>query len=186
MNGITVAAFINTDVSASFAAVTWLLIEWNTGKKKPTFIGLMTGAVAGLATITPAAGYVTVGTAAVIGVLAAGVCFMAVEFKNYMKWDDALDVWGVHGMGGVFGTIMLGLVASNAINGGVQDGALFGGSWDLFGKEITALLMAIVWASLFTWGTLVLINKFVKVKVSDEIQEHGLDIHVHGEVARAI
>ena len=98
MNGITVAAFINTDVSASFAAVTWLLIEWNTGRKKPTFIGLMTGAVAGLATITPAAGYVTVGTAAMIGVLAATVCYFAVEFKNYMKWDDALDVWGVHAM----------------------------------------------------------------------------------------
>ena len=186
MNGITVAAFINTDVSASFAAVTWLLIEWNTGRKKPTFIGLMTGAVAGLATITPAAGYVTVGTAAMIGVLAATVCYFAVEFKNYMRWDDALDVWGVHGMGGVFGTIMLGLVASNAINPGVADGALWGGSWDLFGKEIVALLMAIVWASAFTWGTLVAINHFVKVKVSEEIQKDGLDFHVHGEIARVI
>lgn len=186
MNGITVAAFINTDVSASFAAVTWLLIEWNTGRRKPTFIGLMTGAVAGLATITPAAGYVTVGTAAMIGILAATVCYFAVEFKNYMKWDDALDVWGVHGMGGVFGTIMLGLVASNAINPGVQDGAIWGGGWSLFIKEVVALLMAIVWASAFTWGTLVAINHFVKVKVSEEIQEDGLDIHAHGEVAREI
>ena len=81
---------------------------------------------------------------------------------------------------------MLGLVASNAINPGVADGALWGGSWDLFGKEIVALLKAIVWASAFTWGTLVAINHFVKVKVSEEVQKDGLDFHVHGEIARVI
>ncbi|MBN2744685.1 MAG: ammonium transporter [Marinilabiliaceae bacterium] len=186
MNGITVSAFINTDVSASFAAITWLLIEWNTGAKKPTFIGLMTGAVAGLATITPAAGYVTVGTACIIGILAAVVCYFAVEFKNYMKWDDALDVWGVHGMGGVFGTILMGLVASHAINPSIQDGVLLGGDWLLFGKEITALALAIVWASAFTWVTLIIINHFTKVKVSEEVERAGLDIHMHGEIARVI
>lgn len=186
MNGITVSAFINTDVSASFAAITWLLIEWNTGAKKPTFIGLMTGAVAGLATITPAAGYVTVGTACIIGILAAVVCYFAVEFKNYMKWDDALDVWGVHGMGGVFGTILMGLVASHAINPSIQDGVLLGGDWSLFGKEITALILAIVWASAFTWVTLIIINRFTKVKVSEEVERAGLDIHMHGEIARVI
>ncbi|PZX17432.1 ammonium transporter [Breznakibacter xylanolyticus] len=186
MNGITVSAFINTDVSASFAAITWLLIEWNTGAKKPTFIGLMTGAVAGLATITPAAGYVTVGTACIIGILAAVVCYFAVEFKNYMKWDDALDVWGVHGMGGVFGTILMGLVASHAINPSIQDGVLLGGDWSLFGEEITALILAIVWASAFTWVTLIIINRFTKVKVSEEVERAGLDIHMHGEIARVI
>jgi Amt family ammonium transporter len=109
MNDITVAAFINTDISASFAAITWLLIEWNSGKKKPSFIGLMTGAAAGLATITPASSYVTAGSAAIIGIMSGIVCFHAVQFKNRMKWDDALDVWGVHGVGGVFGTILLGV-----------------------------------------------------------------------------
>jgi Amt family ammonium transporter len=186
MNHITVSAFINTDVSASFAAITWLLIEWNTGKRKPTFIGLMTGAVAGLATITPAAGYVTVGTAAIIGIMAAFVCYMAVEFKNHMKWDDALDVWGVHGMGGVFGTIILGLFATQTINEGIPNGVFYGGDWTLFGKEIVALLMAIIWASAFTWGTLHIINKITPVKVSDDIQKAGLDIHMHGEIARVI
>lgn len=186
MNSITVAAFINTDVSASFAAVTWLLIEWNTGKRKPTFIGLMTGAVAGLATITPLAGYVTVGVASMIGVMAAVVCYLAVEFKNYMKWDDALDVWGVHGMGGVFGTLIMGLVATQAINPAVPNGVFYGGGWSLFGIEVLALLLAIVWASAFTWGSLHVINRFIKVKVTDEVQKAGLDIHMHGEIARVI
>ena len=183
MNDITVAAFINTDVSASFAAITWLLIEWNSGKKKPTFIGLMTGAVAGLATITPAAGYVTVGAAAIIGMMSGVVCYMAVEFKNSMKWDDALDVWGVHGVGGVFGTILLGLLANSAINPGTPDGLLYGGGVGLLFKEIIALLAAIVWAGSFTWGMLHAIDHFVQVKVTDAIQKSGLDFHIHGETA---
>jgi len=186
MNDITVAAFINTDISASFAAVTWLLIEWNKGKKKPTFIGLMTGAVAGLATITPAAGYVTVGSAALIGTMSGMVCYMAVTFKNRMKWDDALDVWGVHGVGGVFGTILLGLFATTAINPGTPEGLFYGGGFGLIFKELVALVIAIVWASSFTWGMLHVINRYVPVKVTDAMQKGGLDYHMHGEVARVI
>jgi len=186
VNSITIAAFINTDVSASFAAVTWLIIEWNTRGKKPTFIGLMTGAVAGLATITPVAGYVTVGSAALIGVIAGIGTFLAVKFKNYMKWDDALDVWGVHGIGGVLGTLLLGFFATQAINPGIPNGIFYGGDWALFGKELVAILMATIWASAFTWFSLVIIDKFVKVKVSDVDQHHGLDITMHGEIARAI
>jgi len=186
IDDITVAAFINTDVSASFAAVTWLLIEWNSGKKKPTFIGLMTGAVAGLATITPAAGYVTVGSAAIIGTMSGFVCYRAVEFKNSMKWDDALDVWGVHGVGGVFGTILLGLFATKMINQGTPDGLFYGGGFVLLFKELSALLVAIVWASSFTWGMLHAIDRFVEVKVTDAIQKSGLDFHIHGETARVI
>jgi len=167
MNDITVAAFINTDISASFAAITWLMIDWNRGKKKPTLIGLMTGAVAGLATITPAAGYVTVGSAAMIGTMSGMVCYMAVSFKNRMKWDDALDVWGVHGVGGVFGTVLLGLFASNMINPSTPNGLLYGGGIELIFKELVALLIAIVWASSFTWGMLHAINRYVPVKVTD-------------------
>lgn len=183
VNDITVAAFINTDTSASFAAITWLLIEWNSGKKKPTLIGLMTGAVAGLATITPAAGYVTVGAAAMIGIMSGIVCYLAVEFKNSMKWDDALDVWGVHGIGGVFGTILLGLLATTTINAGTPNGLFYGGGPGLLGKEVAALLFAILWASSFTWGMLHVIDRFVQVKVTDAIQKSGLDFHIHGETA---
>jgi Amt family ammonium transporter len=184
MNDVTVAAFVNTDVSASFAAVTWLLIEWNRGKRKPTFIGLMTGAVAGLATITPASGYVTVGAAAFIGILAGMVCYLAVEFKNRMKWDDALDVWGVHGVGGIFGTLMLGIFATTTINQTTPNGLFYGGGSLLLFKEFVALLISIVWASSFTWVMLHTINRFVPVKVSDTVQKAGLDLHIHGEVAR--
>jgi Amt family ammonium transporter len=91
VDGITVQAFLNTDVAASFATVTWLIIEWSL-TKKPKFIGLLTGSVAGLATITPCAGFVPVWAAAVIGILAGLICYGAVALKNKFKWDDALDV----------------------------------------------------------------------------------------------
>ncbi len=186
VNEITVAAFINTDLSASFAAVTWLIIEWTTGNKRPTFIGLMTGAVAGLATITPAAGFVSMPIAACIGILAAIGCYAAVKFKDKRGWDDALDVWGVHGMGGVFGTLFLGLFASKAINPSAPDGLFYGGGFTLLLKEVAALGIAIVWASLFTYGMLILINKFIKVKVTVNEEFKGLDISTHGETARQI
>ena len=186
VNEITVAAFVNTDLSASFAAVTWLIIEWTTGDRKPTFIGLMTGAVAGLATITPAAGFVSMPIAACIGILAAIGCFAAVKFKDKRGWDDALDVWGVHGMGGVFGTLFLGLFASKAINPSAPDGLFYGGGFTLLLKEVAALGIAIVWASLFTYGMLILINKFIKVKVTVNEEFKGLDISTHGETARQI
>ncbi|MEO8399476.1 MAG: ammonium transporter, partial [Ignavibacteriaceae bacterium] len=104
VNAITGLAFLNTDVAASFAAITWLVIEWSRAKK-PKFVGLLTGAVAGLATITPAAGYVSLNSAVIIGIASGLICYLAVNLKNKLEWDDALDVWGVHGVGGVLGTI---------------------------------------------------------------------------------
>jgi Amt family ammonium transporter len=186
VNSITIAAFVNTDMAASFAAVTWLILEWNTGNKKPTFIGLMTGSVAGLATITPAAGYVNISSAAMIGVIAAFGCFFAVRFKEYKGWDDALDVWGIHGMGGVIGTICLGLFASSSINPSIPNGLLFGGNGLLLFKESVALLFAIGYAFLFTLLIFKGINKFVPVKVPMLAQEIGLDMSLHGEIARSL
>ena len=109
MNGITALAFLNTDIAASVAAVTWLILDWTISPGRPTFIGLLTGSVAGLATITPAAGYVSMPTAFFIGIIAAVSCYLAVKLKNHFKWDDALDVWGIHGVGGFLGTILLGI-----------------------------------------------------------------------------
>lgn len=186
VNDITVAAFLNTDIAASFAAVTWLIIEWNSPKKKPTFIGLMTGAVAGLATITPAAGYVTIQSAALIGIIAGGGCYLAVMFKEKKEWDDALDVWGVHGMGGVIGTICVGLFATSSINPGVPDGLFNGGSAWLLLKQIFAILVAVIYSFYFTLFLLKGINWLVPVKVSSKEEKEGLDIHYHGEVARDI
>jgi len=186
VDDITIAAFINTDTSASFAAVTWLLIDWFTGEKRPTFIGLMTGAVAGLATITPAAGYVTVVSSAIIGIIAAIVCYMAVKFKMKRGWDDALDVWGVHGMGGVVGTILVGFFATKTINPNVPNGLFYGGDISLLVKEVTAILIAVVYAYFFTILILKFINLFTPVKVDPESEKTGLDISVHGEVARQL
>src|SRR6185369_7280373 len=108
VNAITGLAFLNTDTAASFAAVVWLILDWIMAKK-PKFVGLLTGAVAGLATITPAAGFVSLPSAVIIGIASGMVCYLAVHLKNRIGWDDALDVWGVHGMGGVFGIICLGI-----------------------------------------------------------------------------
>lgn len=179
MDSITTMAFLNTDVAASFAAVTWLFIEWfKTGK--PKFVGLLTGSVAGLATITPAAGFVPLWAAIVIGISAGAVCYIAVSFKNKLGWDDALDVWGVHGMGGVLGTILLGVFASTTVN--FQAGLLEGDS-SFFMKEVVAVVASAAYAFVFTYLMLALINLITPVKVKPEEEDFGLDYSLHGEKA---
>lgn len=176
---ITTLAFLNTDVAASFAAITWLVIEWSR-ERKPKFVGLLTGAVAGLATITPAAGYISLPMACILGILAGAVCYLAVQLKNKLGWDDALDVWGVHGIGGVLGTILLGVMASSSING--QSGLLEGNSAFFF-KEVVAVLIGAAYAFIFTYIMLVLINFITPVKVSEVEENEGLDFALHGEKA---
>ncbi|MBU1008867.1 MAG: ammonium transporter [Bacteroidetes bacterium] len=176
---ITTLAFLNTDVAASFAAVTWLFIEWSRARK-PKFVGLLTGAVAGLATITPAAGYVPLWAAMVIGIAAGFVCYWAVHLKNKLGWDDALDVWGVHGIGGVLGTILLGVFAMKSING--QSGLIEGDS-SFFFKELVAVAGAAAYAFIFTYVVLALINFITPVKVSESDENAGIDAAIHGEKA---
>lgn len=178
---VTAMAFLNTDLAASFAAVTWLCIEWRK-TKKPKFVGLLTGAVAGLATITPAAAYVSSLNACLIGIIAGMVCYVAVALKNKLQWDDALDVWGVHGVGGVLGVILLGIFASTMANPGGANGLLYGNP-SFFFKETIAVFGAALYAFLFTYGMLYVINLFTRVKVSDIEEKEGLDLHLHGENA---
>jgi ammonium transporter, Amt family len=181
VDSITALAFLNTDIAASFAAITWLVIEWN-HRKKPKFVGLLTGAVAGLATITPAAGFVSPTSACMIGIISGLVCYLAVEMKNKMKWDDALDVWGVHGVGGIIGTILLGVFASTAINPNGADGILFGGG-TFFIKQVVAVVGAGIYAFVFTYLMLIVISKVTPVKVTKEEEELGVDEVNHGENA---
>ncbi len=179
VDDITTLAFLNTDVAASFAAVTWLVIEWiHVGK--PKFVGLLTGSVAGLATITPAAGYVPLWAAIIIGITASSVTYLAVSLKNKLGWDDALDVWGVHGMGGVTGMILLGVFASSNING--QSG-LLQGNVAFFAKESISVIAGAAYAFVFTYLMLFLINKITRVRVSSEDEDLGLDYSIHGEKA---
>lgn len=179
VDAITTTAFLNTDVAASFAAITWLIIEW-IREGKPKFVGLLTGAVAGLATITPAAGFVPIWAAILIGIAAGAVCYIAVHYKNRWGWDDALDVWGVHGIGGFLGTILLGVFASEAING--QSGLIEGNS-SFFFKEVVAVSAGAAYAFIFTYVMLIVINFITKVKVSESDEDLGLDAALHGERA---
>ncbi len=179
VDSITTLAFLNTDVAASFAAITWMVIEW-ARERKPKFVGLLTGAVAGLATITPAAGFISLPMAIVLGILAGAVCYIAVQLKNKLGWDDALDVWGVHGIGGVLGSILLGVFASSAING--QAGLLEGDSM-FFIKQVVAVVVAAAYAFIFTYIMLVIINFITPVKVGESEETLGLDESLHGEKA---
>ena len=149
---------------------------------KPKFLGLLTGSVAGLATITPAAGYVSPSGAVLIGIIAGVVCFYAVALKNRLHWDDALDVWGVHGVGGFIGIIMLGIFATRSYNPAGVDGLLAGNS-TFFLKQCAAVLISSVWAFAFTLGMLWLIDRITPVKVAEGAEEIGLDEALHGETA---
>lgn len=181
VDAVTGLAFLNTDIAASFAAPTWLLLAW-VFEKKPKFLGLLTGAVAGLACITPAAGYVTPTSAALIGVAAGGVCYFAVLLKNKLGWDDALDVWGVHGVGGTLGVILLGVFATTSVNPAGVNGLLLGNT-SFFLKETIAVVGASLYAFAFTYVMLILINLVTPVRVSDAEEVAGLDESLHGEMA---
>lgn len=181
VDAITSLAFLNTDVAASFAAISWLAVAWMF-EKKPKFVGLLTGAVGGLATITPASGFVSPMAAAIIGILAGIICYMAVALKNKLGWDDALDVWGVHGVGGMTGIILLGLFAQKAFNPSGVDG-LFYGNPEFFGKQLVAVVISSIWAFVFTYLMLWIINKITPVRVPEAEESEGLDTGQHGEVA---
>jgi Amt family ammonium transporter len=179
---VTSLAFLNTDVAASFAAVTWLVLAW-IYEKKPKFVGLLTGSIAGLAAVTPAAGYVTTKTAILIGIVASVVCYYAIFLKNRMKWDDALDVWGVHGVGGVVGVFSLAVFATKTMNpDGGTNGLLHGGS-AFFVKESAAVIGAALYAFVFTYVMLAVINRITPVMVTAADEEMGLDESLHGERA---
>lgn len=182
VDSITGLAFLNTDIAASIAAITWLILAW-IFEKKPKFVGLLTGAVAGLVAVTPAAGYVSISSAVIIGMVASIICYMAVALKNKLKLDDALDVFGVHGIGGITGVIMTGLLASSAINASAKDGLFMGNTPGFFGKQLSAGLITIIYAFMISYVLLWVINKFTPVKASPDEEEIGLDSSIHGEEA---
>ncbi len=181
VDAVTTLAFLNTDIAASIAGLTWLFIAWIV-EKKPKFIGLLTGAVAGLVAITPAAGYVSITGSIIIGLLAGGVCYLAVMFKNRMHLDDALDVWGVHGVGGVLGCICTGLLATKVWNPAGADG-LFSGGVTFFLYQTLSVLIVAAYAFCFSYAALWVINKFVRVKTTEAEEREGLDESLHGENA---
>ncbi len=178
-NGVAAVAFVNTNTAAAAAMVTWLALTW-WREQKPSVTGALTGAVAGLATITPAAGFVPPWAAVIIGALAAVCCYAAIQFRMRRNWDDALDVWGVHGVGGGLGTILTGVFASAAING---VSGLIEGNGRQFGVQILGVAIAAIYAFVVTYGIWQLVNRLQPVRVTKEVELAGLDRALHGEVA---
>lgn len=178
-NGVAAIAFINTDIAGSLAMITWLILSW-IQDKRPSFVGALTGAVAGLATITPAAGYVEPWAAFIIGILSGLVCYAAVQFRIKLDWDDALDVWGVHGVGGILGSICVGIFARESVNG--INGLIYGDTHQ-FLVQLFAVVITSVYAFVVTYGALKLINLFSPIRVGSKEEEEGLDKSIHGETA---
>ncbi len=180
-NGIAAQAFVNTDIAASVAMCTWTAISWfRTGK--PSMVGALTGAVAGLACVTPCAGYVPTWASFLIGLGAGCFCYMAVEFRNRMKWDDALDVWAAHGVGGLVGTILLGVFAYASVNAAGHNG-LVAGNAAFFGKQLAAALFVAAYAFGVTWLILKALNHFEPIRVPDDVEKVGLDTEMEEEHA---
>jgi ammonium transporter, Amt family len=178
-NALAATAFVNTDIAGSVAMVTWLFLSW-AREKKPSMTGALTGAVAGLACVTPAAGYVQPWAAGVIGFVAGSVCYGAVVFRQRRGWDDALDVWGCHGMGGVLGIIMTGVFAVKGVNG---VSGLIEGNMSQFGWQCATAAITACYSFGVTYAALKIINLFTPVRVPEEIEEKGLDEQIHGEKA---
>jgi ammonium transporter, Amt family len=180
-NGVAAQAFVNTDIAGSIAMCTWLFISWRR-EGKPSLVGAFTGAVAGLACITPCAGYVPAWAAFIIGLVAGSLCYAAVVFRERRKWDDALDVWAAHGVGGLTGTILLGVFAYLTINAAGADG-LVAGNAAFFGKQIVAALLVAAYAFVLTWLILKALNRFEAVRVPDEVELQGLDSEMREQEA---
>ena len=172
-------AILVTHISAATGAFTWMVIEW-VKFGKPSALGIVTGMVAGLGTITPASGFVGPMSALLIGVLAGGVCFTATSYlKNTLRIDDSLDVFPVHGVGGIMGTIFAGLLVSTQFGGaGLADGMTTASQ---VGVQAIGVLATAVWTAVVTWLIMKLVGAFVTLRVSDEEETEGLDITMHEE-----
>ncbi len=182
-DGLAANAFLVTHIATATAAVTWMVIDW-IYNDKPTTVGACTGAVAGLVAITPAAGSTDLLGAFVIGIVTPIVCFfMVATVKRKFHYDDALDAFGVHGMGGIIGSVLTGVFATRFVTGadGVQ-GALYG-DWHQLWIQIVATLVSIVFSATVTFILYKLIDKTIGIRVDKRVEEEGLDVYEHGESA---
>jgi Amt family ammonium transporter len=178
-DGVAANAFLVTHVAAATGALTWVFAEWVL-KGKPTTLGLASGVIAGLGSITPACGFVGVGTALIIGGVAGVICYLAVLAKDSFGYDDSLDVVGIHGVGGAWGTIGVGLFASVLINKSGANGLFFGGA-SLLKAQIVGVLATIVYCFIVTVAILYVVKAITGLRVSGEEEEVGVDTTAHGE-----
>ena len=182
-SGLAANAFLVTHIATCMAAVTWAAIDWVVNKKCTT-VGACTGAVAGLVAITPAAGSVDLVGALFIGLITSAVCFwMVAVVKPKFGYDDALDAFGVHGVGGIIGSVLTGVFATQFVTGegGVQ-GALYG-DWNQLWIQIAATVISMVFSAVMTFVLFKVVDKLVGIRVDKRVEEEGLDIYEHGESA---
>jgi len=176
---LSTVAFVTTHIAAVSATLIWVMIEW-LHRGKPTLFGAATGSIAGLATITPASGFVGPMSSLVIGLLAGAACYISLNLKGKLGYDDSLDAFGVHGVGGILGTIAAGFFAQKLINGAGADGLFFGNPHQLLVQCIAAFTAAI-YSFAVTFLVLKLIEKTMGLRVSDEEEVMGLDLTQHEE-----
>jgi Amt family ammonium transporter len=181
-DGLAANAFLVTHISTASAVVVWMCIDW-IRNGKPTTVGVSTAAVAGLVAITPAAGTVDILGAMAIGSISSLICFfMVAVVKEKLGYDDSLDAFGVHGIGGIIGSILTGVFATRVITGaeGVQ-GALYG-DWHQLWVQTVATVVAMIYSAVLTVIIFYIVDKTVGVRVSPRVEEEGLDIYEHGEM----
>ncbi|MFH0915951.1 MAG: ammonium transporter [bacterium] len=182
---LAVSAFVATHMAAAAAAVAWAVIEWIFGRR-PTALGLISGAVAGLVAVTPAAGFVTPLGAMGIGALAGLVCYVAVVVaKKRLRYDDSLDAFGVHGVGGMLGAFLTGLWATKAVNPAGADGAFHGDAKQLL-LQLAAVVACAVYSFVLSFALLKLVDKVVGLRVSADSESIGLDLTQHSESAYTV
>jgi Amt family ammonium transporter len=178
-DGIAITAFVTTQIAAAVAALGWVVAEWMKNGK-PTTLGAASGAVAGLVAITPGAGFVSPMSAIVIGAVAGFLCFLAVSLKFRFGYDDSLDVVGVHLVGGITGSVLLGVFAENRINPAVSDGLLLGGA-DFFFKQVVAVLAVMVFTFVASYLLARIVKAITGLRVEESQETEGLDISLHEE-----
>jgi ammonium transporter, Amt family len=181
-NGLAAIALVTTNTSAAAAALSWVFVEW-LHRGKPTVLGAVSGAVAGLVAITPGAGFVTVLSSIAIGLVGGALCYLAVSIlKAKLGYDDALDAFGCHGIGGIWGALATGIFATKAVNPAGADGLLYGNAAQL-GIQGIGVLVTILFAGVATFVILKLISLVFKLRASVDEEENGLDLSLHGEQA---
>ena len=180
-NETAVIAFTATHIGAAAGALAWLTVEW-VHRGTPTVLGIASGAVAGLAMVTPGAGYVGPVSALVIGMLAGALSYWVIMSKGKFGYDDSLDVVGIHGVAGVFGMVMTGLLASKAVNAAGADG-LWSGNLPFFGVQILAVVTVSLFSAAGTVVILKLVDRVVGLRVTPEEERMGLDLSQHNERA---
>ena len=177
--GLAGSAFVATHIASASATLSWIVVEW-LHRRKPSALGAVSGCVAGLVAVTPAAGFVSPQSALIIGLIAGAVCYGAVIIKPRLRYDDSLDAFGIHGVGGTTGALLTGVFASKLVNPAGADGLIYGG-FGLFATQLLAIGATWLYAALVTAIILKVLDVVMGLRVKEEEEVVGLDVALHGE-----